>query len=395
MGRKNKIFFAVILLLFTALIVVKHFAPRPVDWRLNFSGNRKSPYGCSVARELLPLLFPEKEITVNTASLYLTLRHDTLTTKNLIIISSEFSPDDLDLNTLLDFVARGNAVFISSLSFSGKLCDTLNFKTNIPVIDTAYLKRVKEELRLSYSGKNIDSTFSFGKRMPDSRFESYDTLNSVPLGRDKSGNVNFIFTRFGKGGIYLHSQPLAFTNFHLLYGNYRYAFTVLSYLPAENTIWDQYYKPEKIIDLSPVRYILSQPALKKAYLMAVFTIIIYMIFGSKRKQRIVPVIQPEKNASLDFVTTVGKLYYRSHNHSDLARKKLIYFNEFIRNRYFIQGLEQDDQQIRILSQKSGVDEVRIRHLATMAANLSGMKQISSQDLTELHKCLEDFYKNCK
>jgi|WetSurMetagenome_2_1015567.scaffolds.fasta_scaffold00097_28 hypothetical protein len=393
MAKRNKIFLAAILVLFTALIVIRHFAPKPVDWRLNFSGNRRSPYGCSVAKELLPVLFPGKEISVNTANFYLTLRQDTIDKKNLIIINDEFNPDDLDLTALLAFAARGNSVFISSLSFTGRLCDTLKFKTNMPAIDTSMLKRVKEELRLSYSATAPDSVFFYKKMMPDSRFESYDTLNTVTLGRDKSGNVNFILTRFGKGEIFIHCQPLAFTNFHLLYGNYRYGFTALSHLPVENTIWDQYYKPEKIIDLSPVRYILSQPALKAAYFMLVFTIIVYMIFGSKRMQRIIPVIGPEINTSLDFVTTVGKLYYRSRNHSDLARKKLIYFKEFIRNRYFIQAI--NSEKIITLSQKSGVEEEKIRHLITIAGNISGKTQITRQELAELHQSLEDFYKNCK
>jgi len=395
MPRRNKIYLAAILVLFTALIVIRHFAPRPVNWMLNFSGNRKSPYGCSVLNEQLPVLFPGKEITVNTASFYLTLRPDTLETKNLIIITDEFSPDDLDLTALLDFVARGNSVFISSLSFSGKLCDTLNFKSGKPVVDTSMFKRVKEELRLSCSGNTVDSSFFYRKRMPDSRVERYDTLNTVPLGSDRSGSVNFILTRFGKGKIYLHCQPLAFTNFHMLYGNHRYAFSALSYLPVENTIWDQFYKPERIVDMSPVRYILSQPALKAAYFLIVFTIVVYMIFGSRRKQRIVPVIPPERNASLDFVTTVGRLYYRSQNHTDLVRKKLIYFNEFIRNRYFLQGLDQSDEQVRILSRKSGVEVEKIRHLARLAGSLSENKQLSQQELIELHKTIEDFYKNCK
>jgi len=362
---------------------------------LNFSGNRKSPYGCSVLNKQLSVLFPGKEITVNTASLYLTLRPDTLDTKNLIIITNAFSPDDLDLSALLNFVARGNSVFISSLSFSGKLCDTLNFKTSMPVVDTSMLKRVKEELRLSFSGSSADSSFFYRKRMPGTRFERFDTLNTVPLGTDRSGSVNFILTRFGKGHIFLHCQPLAFTNYHLLYSNHRYAFTALSHLPVENTLWDQYYKPERIIDLSPVRYILSQPALKAAYFLLVLTIVVYMIFGSKRKQRIVPVMLPERNASLDFVTTVGRLYYRNQNHADLARKKLIYFNEFIRNRYFLQGLDKNDEHIRILSQKSGVEMEKIRYLARLAGNLSENKQFSRQELIELHKSIEDFYKNCK
>lgn len=377
-----------------ALVVLKHFVPKPVDWGLSFSANRKSPYGASVARELLPVLFPGKDISVNTAGFYLTLNRDTLERRNLIIITGEFNPDKLDLSALLNFAARGNSVFISSLSFSDKLCDTLKFSTGTPIIDTALFKPVREVLRLSSLGKNTDSVFSFERKMPESRFEKYDTLRSIPLGRDRSGKVDFVVTQYGKGKIYLHCQPLAFTNFHLLYGNYQYASHALSYLPVTNTIWDQYYKPDKILDLSPVRYILSQPALKSAYFMLLATLLIYMVFGSRRVQRIIPVVVPERNTSLDFVVTVGKLYYRSQNHSDLARKKIIYFHDYIRNRYFIQNIGPSDEQVRMLSLRSGVEEEKIRRLLKTVERLTG-RIVERQDLIDLHELLEDFYKNCK
>jgi len=215
------------------------------------------------------------------------------------------------------------------------------------------------------------------------------------MGSDRSGKANFLMMQFGKGNIFLHCQPLAFTNFHLLYGDYRYACMALSNLPVVNTIWDQYYKSDKVIDMSPVRYILSQPALKSAWFLLFITIMIYMIFGSKRMQRPIPIVLPDKNTSLDFVTTVGKLYFRSQNHTDLARKKLIYFNEFIRNRYFLQGIDQTDERIGILSLRSGVEEGKINHLLQMAGTLTDKKQMSRQELIEFHKSLEDFYKNCK
>jgi len=395
MPKKNKIFLAAIILLFTAMVIVQHFVPRPVNWRFSFSCNQKSPYGCSVAKNLFHVLFPEKDIAVNTASLYMKLPKDTLADKNLIIITDEFEPDSLDLSALLDFAANGNSVLISSLSFSDKLCDTLKFKTNTRIFDTTVFNSVKESLRLSFLSRGSDSVFFYSKRMPQSWFSGYDTLRSIPLGSDRSARVNFILIQFGKGKIFLQCQPLAFTNYHLLYGDHRYTSAAFSFLPGDSTIWDQYYKPDKVLDLSPVRYILSQPALRSAYFLFLTTILIFMTLGSRRMQRIIPVIQPVKNTSLEFVKTVGKLYYRSMNHTDLARKKLIYFNEFIRTRYSLQGLDKNDQQIQILSQKSGVEEGKIRMLLQRALRVSGKQQLESYELIELHKLIEDFYKHCK
>jgi hypothetical protein len=395
MRKKNKIYLSLLLLLFSSLVIIHHFVPSPVDWSLSFNGNKRSPYACSVARELMKVIFPGKDIKDNNVSLFQILNQDTLENRNLIIISNEFSPEEPDLSALLDFAARGNAVFLSSLEYPGKLCDTLRFQTEIPVIDSALFKPVKEFLKLSFSGKSNDTLFTYRKSMPDCSFTRYDTLNSVPLGTDRAGRVNFIRIQFGKGEIYIHCQPLAFTNFHILYGNFRYACTALSYLPVRNTIWDQYYKPDRIIDLSPVRYILSEPPLKAAYFLILITILIYLIYGSKRTQRIIPVISPEQNTSLDFINTISTLYFRGQNHADLARKKFVYFNDFIRNRYFLQGFDQSAEQVRTLAMRSGVEETQITGLLQTAGTLACKRQISKQELIGLHKLLEDFYSKCK
>ena len=394
MLRKNKIYLVVTLLLFTALVFVRHFVPKPVDWRMSFNGNVKSPYGCSVLKDMLPLLFPAREVDENLASLYIALEQDTIETRNLVIIASEFLPDEFDLEALLNYAARGNSVFISAYAFSDKLCDTLKLNVNDTARDTAQFSKPDEVLKLCLPGKPADSAFTFRKKMPVCFFSAFDTTKTVTLGSDKTGRTDFILTRFGKGNIFLHCQPLAFTNYHILYGNYRYASSALSCLPVAGTIWDQYYKTDKQIDLSPVRYILGQPSLKSAYFLLLFTIMIYMLIGSRRRQRPVRVVTAPRNTSLDFVITIGKLYYRSRNYTDLARKKIMYFNEFIRNRYNLLKPDQAGDNVHILSMKSGIEEEKIRNLMKKTGLLTSKCQVGKQELIELHRSLEDFYKNC-
>lgn len=395
MTKKNKIVLAIIVLLFTALVVLRHFIPKPIDWKLSFNGHRKTPYACSVIKDMMPYLFPGKELRENTSSFFITLPGDTIDEENLIIICNEFKPDAFDLDALLDFVSQGNNVFLAAIGFSEKLKDTLGFNTNTQVFDTTLFRKVNERLNLYCTNDNSDSLFAFRKKMPESFLTAYDTLNTTPLGCDRNGNADFIVMPFGRGNVYIHTQPLAFTNYHILYGNHQYACTALSHLPVVNTIWDQYYKPDKVYDLSPVRYILSQPALKTAYLLLMVTILIYMIFGSKRLQKPLPVALPVKNNSLEFVITVGKLYYRSNNHTDLARKKVTYFNEFIHNRYYITKDNDKEKEIRTLSMRSGVDEEMIRELMKITAGVSLKREISQQELIQIHRSIEEFYKNCK
>jgi hypothetical protein len=392
---KNKIYVAIVLMLFISLVIIQHFVPVQSDWKLSFNGYRKSPYGCSIARDLFPELFPGQSVTDNVSSFYASLPPDTLERKNLVIINEAFDPEEHDLSALLNFASEGNSVFISSSGFSDKLCDTLGFKIITQVVDTSFFKPGEEVLKLSDPDKSSDSAFVFRKRFMESRFEGFDSLRSIPLGMDRKGSVNFIVMSFGNGKIFLHCQPLAFTNYHLLYSNYQYACSALTQLPVVATIWDQYYKQDREADSSPVRYILSQAPLRAAYFLLIGTLLIYMVIGSRRMQRAIPVVTPEKNSSLGFIVTVGKLYYRSRNNADLARKKITYFNEFVKNRYSIEKPELRDENVRILWQRSGIEESSIKDLLKLLSGLSKRIKITDQELIGLHEAIEDFYRHCK
>ena len=54
-----------------------------------------------------------------------------------------------------------------------------------------------------------------------------------------------------------------------------------------------------------------------------------MIFNAKRRQRVVPIINPLPNTTLDFTKTIGNLYYQEGNHQNIVDKKIIYFLEKI------------------------------------------------------------------
>jgi hypothetical protein len=89
-----------------------------------------------------------------------------------------------------------------------------------------------------------------------------------------------------------------------------------------NGILDEYYKPNKFrAAQTPLRYILSVPAYRWAYYVAIFSILIYVVVYARRQQRIIPIIEPFKNLSLEFARTVGTLYYQQKDHRDLAEKK--------------------------------------------------------------------------
>ena len=96
-----------------------------------------------------------------------------------------------------------------------------------------------------------------------------------------------------------------------------------------------------------MRYILSQPALKWAWYIFLIGMLDFYIFNAKRKQRIVPIIKPLANTTVDFTKTIGNLYYQEGDHGNIIDKKIIYFLEKIRNEYLI-----DTTKLEMISLKN-------------------------------------------
>lgn len=342
---------------------------------------------------MLPHLFPGKQIDENYLSFYRLLFSDSVH-KNIIVITNDFKPSVLDIEAMLEFVSAGNNIFISSFGISGAFADTLGFSSEYYFLDTTILKH--ERTRFHFSEKFIDkdSGFIFTRNLPGYYFNVADSKHISILGTENKNLPNFIDVSFGKGKFFLHCQPVVFTNYHLLHSNHEYACKALSYLPVENTLWDQYYKPIKYTNLSPVKYILSQTPLKMGYYLIMIAIALYLIIGGRRKQRPVPVVLSPRNESLFFINTIGRLYYNKQNHSDLAKKIVTYLKDFIRRRYRVQIDEEDQNTIQLLSAKSLIPGEDLVKLFDEAKVILGTDQVSRESLLQFYKLTEDFYNCC-
>ena len=115
--------------------------------------------------------------------------------------------------------------------------------------------------------------------------------------------------RWGKGEVILVSTPLIFTNYGMLDGkNATYIFRLLSQmgkLPIVRT--EGYMKETAQVQQSPFRYLLAHQPLRWALYLTMITIILFMIFTAKRRQRVIPVIHEPANKSLEFTELIGTL----------------------------------------------------------------------------------------
>jgi hypothetical protein len=227
------------------------------------------------------------------------------------------------------------------------------------------------------------------------RFDWYDSSKTTVLGIDNYKFTNFIKVKQGKGNVYLSTTPLLYTNYNILYGNYRYPFTALSYLKGDAVVWDEYYKPDKPEVSSPIGFLLSQPSLKAAYYLLIITLFLYMIFGGKRKQRIIPVIEAPQNMSLAFANTLGRLYFNSGNNRDIALKKYSYFCDYLRNKFYVKTITEEKDFLKDLAERSGVPVETISDIIVFARVINNTSWIMDSDLINFNSKIEEFYNKTK
>ncbi len=116
----------------------------------------------------------------------------------------------------------------------------------------------------------------------------------------------------------------------------------------------------------------------------------FIIFQGKRKQRIIPLIQPPKNDTVDFATTIGRLYYQNADHKNIALKMINYFFEYIRSHFYINPASGEGDLYKKISAKSGRSFIEIEGLFNKIAQIQQVKYVDEKQLLELNNSIEKF-----
>jgi hypothetical protein len=371
MNKSIKIYVAILVFIFVILLIASPSQPKPIDWRPTYSVNDKIPLGLFVFdREINGLLKNQKVERVSALTPYEFLDSQyvpdtvagTYNIEGTFFNISEFaSIDDPSMKEIFYFVSHGNTAFLSMKTFPQLLLDSLkvDFRSDFQYSDSTSIWLANKNL----NGKK----FHFTEGMGSYYFSKIDTASTTVLGyqanRADQKRINFVKVPYVNGYFYLHTQPAIFSNFHLLKkDHYKYAENVLSYIPEGDVFWYTKGQNSESISDSPLRFIMSQPALKWAWYLFLTGLVIFIIFNAKRKQRIVPILKPLPNLTLDFTKTIGNLYYQEGDHDNIVDKKIIYFLERVRHDFLIDTTKLDDSFIKKLHHKSGKEEEDIREL---------------------------------
>lgn len=383
---KNFKLYGIIFIIVAVLFVLLRLSQtEKTDWRKNYDINQKTPFGLFVFnKEANHLLNKSLKHTDNSPYDYYKINKKK--PHNILIIQAEIDLESW--NQILKNVDSGSDALIIAEDFHPQIADSLGFRPATTSL------RYENILRLTDEKFNSDSIIidkiATGRGFSDIK-NSHEILGNAIF---DDGKVNFIKINHGKGHLYLHTEPLFLTNYYLLKpGNEKYVEDVFSYLPNRETIWFSSANKTEEESGSAMRFIYSKPALKYAWFLFLGGLILFAIFNAKRKQRIIPIVEPLKNKSVEFVKSIGNLYLQEGDFHDMMAKKAQYFLNKVRMDLLIDSQNLDESFAQKLHLKTGKNIEKINEaISLIKKGQDPYASVTKEDLIRMNGLLDEILK---
>lgn len=398
------------------------------DWTPNYEyDERVDPFDVDITRNVLQDAVGEEnfEVLPDTGSLAKLLPKTP--GHAYMYIGSYYPAGTEDVDALVEFIENGNDVHLYCERFSDKLktkvfgepvsycsdgswellstmrADSFQLFSVGTFNDTVKLLHPPELMsryrKLCYF--NEDATYCRTNELWDSmEFLQYSEIGLM----EEMPTYAKISINYG-GHLYIHTVPMAFTNIHMLdEAMFEHLNGVLSYVDQRKVLWDEAERSK--IDNDPfdspanqyestMRYLYSQKELRYAFFIALLGLMLYLFFSIKRRQRPIPMVDQNRNLSLQSLKMISRLYYLHPDHNKLARDKMSIFLHFIRKRYGLNTQELDDDFMANLVIVSGVPSNFVKKIFNSYNVVDSQTRTHPDRLIQLTQWINQFYDTCK
>ncbi|MEO7308305.1 MAG: hypothetical protein ABIR78_10865 [Ferruginibacter sp.] len=365
-----------------------------------YSKKDKKPFGADIAYRQLEAMYEANVIRDKKQGFKNTWQNISDTGALYICIAQKLFVNDEEADAMMEYVYAGNSLFISAGVIDDILLDKIgcNVISGDPMIEKAigFMKNTAVS-----SVSKPGATFAYYYYPFQNYFIDIDSSNTRVLGYNDLNKPNSIVHFYGKGKLYLQCEPRAFSNYFLLKeNNYEYLKNTVAFTQPEpeHVYWDDYYnklRNRKNSDkgFSTFSEIMKHPPLVYAFWIAVILMLLYILFNGKRLQRVIQQIKPNENTTVTFTETIGRLYLQKKDNKNIADKMITYFNEYIRNTYFLNTNHVNVDFIAVLGRKSGVDKDKVDTLYRTIVATQNSDVVNDYQLLSLHEQIQNFYKN--
>lgn len=383
-------------LLFGFFLLVEALAPIHIDWTKTLQLDGKNAYDLKVFVEQLNENQYFDETTRIESTLYEYFQEvEDDKTKLYFAFADDYDASSMEL--LSEKIKAGDDLFYVSSRFMSSYFDVeirshrLYYDADKPVF--IELKGTKQTLDIKpntnlFSFSNLEEKLS-AEVLAYIHYESNEELIKAPV---------FIRIPIEEGYVYLFSEPVIFTNYYMLKeDSYKFVEAVLSVSDKEELVFFNAKIDEEAdyLDGHLLKYIFRNPSLKWAWYLGLASLLVFVFFTAKRKQRIVPIDKPLENTSVDFAKTISNLFYETKDYAFAAERMKQYFLSEIRDKYHLDTQILDKTFVRNLSNKSGVSETTCQSLVDLFIKSENLQSISTTDLQAINKAIQDFYKEAE
>ena len=379
--KSSRLFIVVIIALMVVIILFEMNAPARFNWDDHSQSYKsKQPFGCYVMDSVLRASLPHGyEVIGSDFEQY--IGENAKPVKHTFLFTNTFEYFRPDTNFLKMIEEGNNAIIATDYNISyyddsteemglGYKCYSNNYyydgdyfsKESLSInasYDTVYWESGEIFAPASYP---INSVFCTKELILSSDYRILATLNEKHE-NGSDGEVDTVagIRDCGKGKIVVVSMPMLFSNYGILNDTIRPL--VLRLLSQCSDLPMVRYDPSLMSEMeqdeqedSPLHYLLANRPLRWALYLALATVILFVLFSARRRQRVIPVIKPPVNHMRDFVKRIGGIYYKRHDNVDLLIKKYVTFGNELRTKAMINVDDYDhiDDELQSLSTRTGI-----------------------------------------
>lgn len=363
-----------------------------------FSKKDKNPFGASIAYRQVKSLYASNSIRDVRQPFSKTWKEISDSGSLYICITGSLFVNEEEADAMLQYVDAGNDLFISAAYIDDVLQQKINCTTKVN------FNKVFGAMAFTQTSTRSlvepDSAYSYFYYPFNNYFLKIDSGRTRVVGVNDDLMPNSIVYFHGRGKLYLHCDPRAFSNYFLLKdSNFKYmqqslAFT--SVVPG-HVYWDDHYnklrrRKGEDDNFSTLSEIMKHPPLVYAFWLTLLLLLLYVLFGGKRVQRIIEQRKPNENTTVTFTETIGRLYLQKKDNKNISDKMITYFNEFIRNKYFLNTNSINEDFITALSRKSGVQRESVDSLYRTITSAQSSDHLDDYQLLSLNEQIRNFNK---
>ena len=362
--KLSKTYLFVVALAVLLLFVLQLQQPRRYNWTATFGPADCNPFGCYVMDSVLRASMP-RGYRVTDSTVY-QLSHGSMP-RNVLVLASNLKVDAQWVEAVERITRQGGKLMIVG-SVDDSSADSLMLKhwgAKLSGYNYFSVSGLKAQLAEHYAMLTDTLTWASDGHYRRADYVLYrmmlpgavDTLGhagwqTLAYNDENSGTTDYrriimaARRRMGEGELILVAVPLVLTNYGMLDRNtsdlVMRLMTQLADRPVVRTLQFNRTVGQTEQQQSPFRVLLQSRPLTWAFYLSLLTIVLFFIFTARRRQRVIQVVEPPKNHSLEFVQLIGTLYYLRRDHAALVRTKLTLFADAVRRQTGLDILDVSD-----------------------------------------------------